>query len=923
MHPIKGLGPIQKYFYNLLFFKSNYQMSSDTLKELYLIDGHALAYRAYFAFIKNPLTNTKGQPTGAVYGFANYLLRLIEEFNCPYIAVAMDSPVPTFRHKLFDQYKAHRVEMPDELKSQIPLIHNLIQALNIVKIQLDGMEADDIIAHCTQRAVAQGFSVSLVTKDKDLMQLIGPQVRMLAPETGGQLLVFGPEDVKKKMGVFPDQIRDLLALMGDASDNIPGVAGIGPKTAQKVLEKAGTIDALLENPACVENPKLESKIRANREMLLLSKELVTLKFDIGITVDLESLRRNPIDAEACTAFFKEMDFHTLLKNPLFASKKSLDYTVKIPASIDEVLALASKIIQRGFVSIDTETTSTVARQAKLVGISLAIDKNEAYYIPVGHEEEGQHANLPLGETLTALKDVIESEKILKIGQNLKYDYQVFKNHGLTLGAIAFDTMVAAYLIDPGVRRYSLDALAQQWLGSATIPIESLIGKGKSQKNFAQTLIADAARYSGEDAVIPLHLKSIFEPILQQRSQESLFSDVEMPLVRVLADMEWQGLRIDGDLLARLSKEYTANLDRISQDIFGLAGSMFNLNSPKQISEVLFVKLGLPKSKKNKTGLSTDVDALEKLAALHPMVPKLLEYREAQKLLSTYIDAFPQQILPESRRLHTSFNQTITATGRLSSTGPNLQNIPIRTEAGRKIREAFTAPPHYRIVAADYSQIELRVLAHLSKDAFLIQAFLDDKDIHSQTASAIYGVFPEMVSAEMRRSAKTINFGLMYGMGPINLSRQLNISFREAQSFIDAYFKQFPSIEAFMKGCIDKARGAGFSETILGRRRYLPELNSENRQVREAAERTALNTPLQGSAADIIKIAMVRLHRELPGRFPQAKMLLQVHDELVFEAPENQADDFKLWLQSMMAAAYTLDVPLKVDAGVGMNWSEAH
>jgi len=898
-------------------------MSADKTKELYLIDGHALAYRAYYALLKTPLTNSQGQSTGAVLGFANYLLRLIEEFKCPYIAVAMDSRAPTFRHEMYDKYKANRVEMPDDLKSQIPLIDRLIEAFNIVKLQKDGMEADDIIAHCTGRAVALGFNVSLVTKDKDLMQLIGPQVRMLAPESGGQLDVFGPEEVKKKMGVFPEQIRDLLALMGDSSDNIPGVPGVGPKTAQKILEKAGTLDILLENPSCVDNPKLEAKIRENRKLLLVSKKLVTLNTDIGFTVDLETLKANPVDSDACAMLFKELDFHSLLKNPLFATKKSLEYTVKVPITLDDVRALAQSISDRGFVSIDTETTSTAPRQALLVGISLAIDKDQAFYIPVGHESEGETNNLPLGETLTILKEIIESPRIFKIGQNLKYDYQVFKNHGLTMGGIAFDTMVAAYIIDPGIRRYGLEALAQQWLGVATISIESLIGKGKTQKSFAQVPINEAARYSGEDAVLPLHLKGIFEPLLSQRDQLGLFNDVEMPLVRVLAEMEWQGIRIDTELLKRLSKEYSANLEAISKDIYDLAGSSFNLNSPKQISEVLFVKLGLPKSKKIKTGLSTDVDALEKLASLHPIVPKLLEYREVQKLLSTYIDAFPGQILPESQRLHTSFNQTVTATGRLSSAGPNLQNIPIRTEAGRKIREAFIAPPHYAIVAADYSQIELRVLAHVSKDRFLIEAFLEDKDIHTQTASAIYGVFPELVTPEMRRSAKTINFGLMYGMGPINLSRQLSISFREAQSFIDAYFKQFPSIEAFMKGCIEKARGLGFSETILGRRRYLPELSSENRQVREAAERTALNTPIQGSAADIIKMAMVRIQRELPENFPHVKMLLQVHDELVFEAPEKIADDFKRWLLIKMAGAYALDVPLKVDAGVGVNWSEAH
>jgi DNA polymerase I len=898
-------------------------MSTDKTKELYLLDGHALAYRAYYALLKNPLTNSQGQATGAIFGFTNYLLRLIEEFKCPYIAVVMDSPVPTFRHELYDKYKANRVEMPDDMKSQIPLITRLIEAFNIALLQKAGLEADDIIAHCTEKAVAGGFKVSLVTKDKDLMQLIGPQVRMLAPETGGKLDEFGPEEVKKKMGVFPEQIRDLLALMGDASDNIPGLAGVGPKTAQKILEKAGSIDRLLEDPACVENPKIEAKIRESREVLLLSKKLVTLKTDIGWDVDIETLKLKPVNSEACIQLFKDLDFHTFLKNPLFANNKTLHYTVKVLATVEEVRDLAHKIAEKGFVSIDTETTSTVARQALLVGISLAVDTDSAYYIPVGHEIASGPDNAPFGETLTALKHVIESPAVLKIGQNLKYDYQVFKNHGLTLAGISFDVMIAAYLIDPGTRRYGLDALAQQWLGVATIPIESLIGKGKDQRSFAHVSISDAAKYSGEDAVLPLHLKDIFEPILSQRDQLALFHDVEMPLVSVLAEMEWHGVRIDIDLLKRLSKEYSAKLGEISKDIFALAGAEFNLNSPKQISELLFTTLGLPKSKKTKTGLSTDVDALEKLSTLHPVVPKLLEYREVQKLLSTYIDAFPGQILPESLRLHSSFNQTITATGRLSSTGPNLQNIPIRTEAGRKIREAFVAPPHYKIVAADYSQIELRVLAHVSKDRFLVQAFLDDKDIHTQTASAIYGVFPEMVTPEMRRSAKTINFGLMYGMGPINLSRQLNISFREAQAFIDAYFKQFPSIEAFMKGSIEKARNLGFSETVLGRRRYLPEINSANRQVREAAERTALNTPLQGSAADIIKIAMVRIHQALPAEFPQVKMLLQVHDELVFEAPEKQAGAFKPWAQRMMSGAYKLDVPLKVDAGVGDNWSEAH
>ncbi len=893
-------------------------------KSLYIIDGHALAYRSYYAFIKNPLTNSRGKPTGAVYGFALYLLRLLEEFKCPYIVVAMDSAAPTFRHELFAEYKANRPEMPDDLRSQIPLIHRLIEAFNIVKIQKEGFEADDIIAYLTQTAVASDFEVSLVTRDKDLMQLIGPHVRMLAPENGGELKIFGPQEVKEKMGVFPEQIRDLLALMGDSSDNIPGLPGVGPKTAQKILEQAGSIDKLIADPSCIDNQKIRQKIVEHLETLKLSRQLATLSTDLDFSIDIETLKSNPVLAEESKALFQELDFHSLLKNPVFIHDDTLTYSVKILQNLEQVRDLAAQVGLKGYVSIDTETTSTIPRQAKLVGISMAIEKYEAYYLPVGHDSDDPgFVNLPLRETLDELRVIIESTQVAKIGQNLKYDYQIFKNYGLKLAAVAFDTMVAAYIIDPGIRRYGLEALAQKWLGKATIPIESLIGKGKTQTSFAAVPIEKAAQYSGEDAVLPLHLKSLFEPILVERLQMPLFNDVEIPLVTVLAEMEWQGTMLDTRLLGRLSAEYTERLQRLSQDIYGLAGGEFNLNSPKQISEILFVKLGLPRSKKIKTGLSTDVDALEKLVSKHPVIPKLLEFREAQKLLSTYIDAFPQLILSETGRLHSSFNQTVTATGRLSSTNPNLQNIPIRTEAGRKIREAFSAPSGFVIVAADYSQIELRLLAHMSKDRFLISAFLDDQDIHRQTASAIYGVFPEMVTSEMRRSAKTINFGLLYGMGPINLSRQLGISFKEAQEFIDAYFRQFPSIQAFMNESIEKARALGYSETVLGRRRYVPDIRSENRQVREAAERTALNTPVQGSAADIIKVAMVRIHRELPGVFPSARMLIQVHDELVFEVPEKEAENLKPWVQRMMGDAYALDVPLKVDVGAGRTWSEAH
>ncbi|HUI93789.1 MAG TPA: DNA polymerase I [Chitinivibrionales bacterium] len=897
------------------------QQKSD--KKLFLIDGHAVAYRAYYALIKNPLTNSRGQPTGAVYGFATYLLKLLDDYKCPYIGVVFDSPEPTFRHKLYKEYKANREEMPDDMKSQIPLIRKLVEAFNITALAQPGLEADDIIAHMTRRARSEGFEVFLVTKDKDLMQLVGPGVRMLAFESAGGIAVVGPDQVKEKLGVLPEQVRDLLALMGDSSDNIPGVPGVGPKTAQKILEKAGTVEKLLKDPSVVENEKLQAKIAENRDMILLSQKLATLHSDVSYDVNVGDLVARPVKKDECIEFFKELEFTSLLKNPLFVQEKKICHASTVPKSAAELEAFVKKIKAAGYVSVDTETTSLVPRQASLVGISLALDDNQAMYVPVGHTGKDASSNLPFPKVLAALKDILESKSVAKIGQNLKYDYQVLKNHGITMRGIAFDTMIAAYVLDPGKRNYGLDAMAAEHLGVSTVPIESLIGKGKKQVCFSEAPVAEAAEYSCEDVILPLHLKKLFEPVLDERKQVALFSDIEMPLVAVLAEMEWEGVRIDDGLLARLSKQYTKDLAAISKDIYRLAGEEFNLNSPKQISAILFDKLKLPKSKKTKTGLSTDVDALEKLEGSHPIIPKLLEYREAQKLLSTYIDALGPQVLPATGRLHTTFNQTIAATGRLSSANPNLQNIPVRTDAGRTIREAFIASEGRVLVSADYSQIELRILAHVSKDPFLAASFMEDKDIHTQTASAIYGVFPEMVTQEMRRAAKTINFGLMYGMGPVNLSRQLGISFKEASEFIETYFKQFPTIKSCMEKNIRKARASGFSETLLGRRRYLPEINAENRQVREAAERTAINTPIQGTAADIIKIAMIRISEAAEESGFDFKMLLQVHDELVFEVKTKDAEAFKEWACKMMSEAYRLNVPIKVEAGVGKNWSEAH
>ena len=892
-----------------------------TEKKLYLIDGHALVYRAYYAFVKNPLTSSKGLPTSAVFGFANYLIRLIESYSCPYLAVVMDSSAPTFRHEMYEQYKANREEMPADLKVQMPLIRELIDAFNIPVIKQDGLEADDLIACLTKMATADDFDVFLITKDKDLMQLIGPRVKMLAPDGTGVLQLLDVKDVVEKMGIGPEKIVDYLALIGDASDNIPGVPGVGPKTALKILECGGSVENILINPSVLENPKLIQKITENKELLRLSKDLATLKCDIGLSLEMDALLRQTPDREKCIAFFKELGLTSFLRNPLFGEAKKLRPDVKIITDLSQIPALVEKIKSAGYMCIDTQTTGLIPRAAQLIGIAISLDDTEAVYIPVGHLEVMHNCNLQ--SVLDLLQEVIENPAIAKIGQNLKYDYQVFKNYGIQFNGITFDTMIAAYVIDPGKRTFDLEVLVAEWLEMDTTLFSQIVNEKKGE-TFADLPVNKAAVYVAEIVCLPFLLKKKLEVVLAEKNCQKLFTEIEMPLVHVLADLEWQGMLIDTGLLESLSKEYTSVLTGLSEEVYLLAGEQLNLNSPKQIGEILFDKLQLPAPKKTKSGThSTSVDILEKLAPDYPIVQKILDCREVQKLLSTYIDALPQQILAQSGRVHSSFNQTVAITGRLSSTNPNLQNIPVRTDGSKRIREAFIAKPGFVLVSADYSQVELRILAHLSKDSFLIQAFVNDQDIHTQTASAIYGTFPELVTAEMRRTAKTINFGLMYGMGPINLSRQLGISFGEAKIFIDKYFEQFPTIKNFMETTIKGARELGYTETLLGRKRYHPEINAQNRTIREAAERTAINTPVQGTAADIIKIAMVNIHKDINDFYKDARMLLQVHDELVFEVPESQSDAFCSWVIGKMSTAYELIVPLKVDGGIGENWSTAH
>jgi DNA polymerase-1 len=889
-------------------------------KKLYIIDGHALIYRAYYALAKNPLANSKGVPTGALFGFVNYLIRLIEIYKCPYLTVVLDSSVKTFRHDMYEQYKANRDEMPDELKMQIPLIKEVIKAFNIPILCQDGLEADDLIATLTKRAVENNFDVFLVTKDKDLMQLIGPHVKMLAPDGSGILQIFEEKDVVDKMGVPPGKILDYLSLIGDSSDNIPGVPGIGPKTAIKILETAGSVDAILANPEIAGNAKLVQKIKENLEQLRISKELVTLFYDAELPCTLDDLRRTIPDRMKSMALFKEYELHSFMKNPLFGKQETITVSKTIVNDTNDICAVINRITSERSCCFTLITDDLIPRACDPIGIAIAFSDSETVYIPL-HCETG---NISGGTgALELLRQVFENPAIRKNGYNLKTEYQVLKNAGIHLNGISFDVMVAAYVIDPGKRAFDIDSLMTEWLGNQRT-MSADIDKSRKEKTLAGVTNESMSVFACQTAGALYQLVAKLTQSLDEMNGRKLYDEIEIPLITVLAELEWYGMLIDTKLLKEFSLEYTSTLNSIAATVYEMAGEEFNLNSPKQIGEVLFDKLGLPGAKKTKSGThSTSFEILENLADKFPVVQKILDYRELQKLLSTYIDALPLQILEKTGRVHSTFNQTVAATGRLSSTNPNLQNIPIRTDAGRRIREAFIARDGALLVSADYSQIELRILAHMSSDQFLIDAFNNDQDIHTQTASAIFGTFPELVTPEMRRTAKTINFGLMYGMGPMNLSRQLGISFGDARDFITRYFAQFPTIKKFMESTIEFARIHGYTETLFGRRRYHPEINIKNKIVREAAERTAINTPVQGTAADIMKIAMINIQNEIVSFCPEAKMMLQVHDELVFEVPAEHSESFRQWVIDKMSSACSLRVPLKVEGGCAHNWSHAH
>ena len=896
-------------------------------KRLFLIDGSALAYRSYFAFIRNPLINSKGENTSAPFGFARALLKLIEEEKPEYIAVVFDTGKPTFRHEKYEAYKATRQKMPDEMRSSIPRIHELVRAMNIAMMELEGFEADDVIGTLAQKAAQAGMETVIVSGDKDFMQLVSPKVRLINPRKGEDAVEINEDGVRARFGVGPDRVTDVLGLMGDASDNVPGVPGVGEKTAIALIREYGDIEGVLAHAAEVRRKNVRENLIQHADQARLSKDLVIIRTDAPVELDPDELKFTGFDPEALSTLFKELEFGRLLSEitPSEAKRKAVYHTVT-KETLDDLIV---RIRAHRSCAVDLETTSVDAMRAEIVGISIALEPYEAFYIPVGHRafsllKEPDERNVPLSLTLKKLKPIIEDARIEKYGQNIKYDTTILCRAGIRPAGFVFDTMIASYVVDPSGRRHNLDALSLSYLNHKMIPISDLIGKGKKQISFAEVPIEQAAEYSGEDAEVVLRLKEKLEPELEGRGLKALFYELEMPLMEVLREMEMNGVVVDVPFLTRMSSELDEELKALVARIYEAAGEEFNVNSTRQLAHILFDKLKLPPKKKTKTGYSTDVEVLEDLAREHELPKTLLDYRQLMKLKSTYADALPKLVNPETGRIHTSFNQTVTATGRLSSSDPNFQNIPIRTEIGRKIRRAFIAgDKDWLLLDADYSQIELRIMAHLSEDATLIEAFQKDEDIHTKTAVLVFDIPPESVEPELRARAKTINFGIIYGMGPYGLARRLDIGIPEAREFIEAYFAQYPGVKAYTDRMIAEAREQGYVTTMLGRRRYLPEILSSNRQMREFAERTAVNTPVQGTSADLIKRAMIHIHRRLGAEKLRAKMILQVHDELVFEVPKEELDHVKALVVAEMEGALKLSVPVKVDVGVGANWLEAH
>lgn len=882
---------------------------------LYLIDGNSYLYRAFYA-IRN-LSSSDGTPTNAIFGFTNMLLKILKEKNPDYFAVVFDTPAPTHRHETFKEYKAHRPGMPDELKPQVPLIKEIIDAFRIQTIEKAGYEADDILAHLAREAEAEGLEVYIVTSDKDMCQVVSPNIKLY--DTMKEKIT-EEKDVIERFGVTPSQFPEIIALMGDTSDNIPGAPGIGEKTAVKLLKEFETLENLMANRDRIKNAKARNAVSENIDNIKLSKELATVHPDVPVDVPIRDLAVKEPEWPKLLEYFRRYEFSSLVK--LIPAQASPD-----AEKTEFIAVLDRKMLEKALadvktqITIDTETTSPSPMNAELVGISLSIDPAHAYYIPVGHSYLGVPVQLPKDFVIDQIKYILEDKKIQKTGHNIKYDVIVLRNIGINVRGIAFDTMIASYLLNPNKSNHNLTDAAMEHLGIKKLSYSDVAGKGV--KDFSEVPVEDATAYSGEDAAVTLKLKNHFIPLMEKEGLTELFHSLEMPLIDVLVDMEMAGVKIDVPLMKTFSNKLEKELASIEQRIYFIAGEEFNINSPKQLQEVLFEKLGLKPTKKIKTGYSTNIDVLEELALVHELPREIIEYRGLSKLKNTYVDALPRLINTKTGRIHTSFNQTITATGRLSSSDPNLQNIPIRGEWGKRIREAFIAEAGHLLLSSDYSQIELRVLAHLSQDEGFIEVFNHDGDIHTRTACELFGVKPESVTTEMRRSAKTVNFGIVYGISPYGLSQQLGIPPDEARSYIETYFARHNGIKIYMDTLIKEAAEKGYVSTLYNRKRAIPEMKSSNRNIRQLGERLAINSPVQGTAADIIKVSMINIWKRLTKEGFRTRMLLQVHDELLFEVPEAEKNTVMKLVKEEMENAIRLRVPLKVDMGIGINWGEAH
>lgn len=925
--------------------------AAENPKRLFLIDAYALIYRSYYAFIKNPRINSRGENTSAILGFVNTLEDILRRENPTHVAVGFDPQGPTFRHEAYKQYKAQREETPEAIRFAVPVIKEIIKAYRIPIIEVAGFEADDVIGSLAQKAEKAGFETYMMTPDKDYGQLVTEHTFMYRPRFGGDYEILGVEQICQKYGITsPKQVIDILGLMGDTADNIPGCPGVGEKTAIKLIQEFGDIDTILANTDKLKGA-IQRRVTENREMIEFSRFLATIKTDVPIEWNEDALLREPIDGETLRKIFDELEFRTLADRILGAHKQE-----KKPKIVQQALfgnmqpTPEPMIVRQSFktaadtphayhlvdteesmwdlaallgcasaFAFDTETTGIDPMQAELVGMSFAMKAHEAYYVPVPAEREAAEAVVEI------FRSALENTESLKVGQNIKYDYIVLRNYGITVHGHMFDTMVAHYLLQPE-QRHNMDYLSEIFLHYKPIAIETLIGaKTKGQLSMRQVSVADVCEYAAEDADVTWQLYEALRPELEKEQMTALFEEIEMPLVRVLAEMEITGVNVDTTALQASSKALETRIEQLEKEIYGLAGKTFNIGSPRQVGEVLFEHLKIDeKARKTKSGqYSTTEEVLEHLRPQHPIVGKILDLRGLRKLLSTYINALPELINPRTGKIHTSYNQTVTATGRLSSSNPNLQNIPIRDDEGKEIRRAFVAAPGCCFLSADYSQIELRIMAHMSNDTHMIDSFCSGEDIHTATAAKIYKVPVDEVTADMRRKAKTANFGIIYGISAFGLAERLNVSRFEAKKLIDGYFESYPHIKEYMAQSIDDARKRGYVTTIYGRRRMLPDINSHNSVVRGYAERNAINAPIQGSAADIIKIAMVRIFNRLEQEGLQARMILQVHDELNLNVPTNEIEQVRRIVTEEMENASQLRVPLIAENGIGNNWLEAH